>query len=215
MMSKKLIIISSGGHAMALVDAILSMEYSIIGFTSLDYNKGEFINSIEVLGNDEIILNYDPSSILLVNGIGSIPGNNISRKKVFDFFKSKGYSFLNVIHNSCILSNNIILEEGVQVMAGAIIQNGVKIGANSIINTGAIIDHDTFIGSNCHVSPGAIICGSVKCEKNTHIGAGAVIIQKMNIGSNSVVAAGATIYKKVKANSVIKSSSMKVSKNNI
>ena len=88
-------------------------------------------------------------------------------------------------------------------MAGVIIQPGVKIGRNTIVNTGSIVDHDCTISDNCHIAPGVILNGGVSIGKNTHVGTGSSIIQSINIGSNSSIAAGSVIYKDVPDNTTL------------
>ena len=202
MKSKPLIIIGSGGHARVLGDVLLGLDRDIIGFTSDQLPSGS-IDGIRIIGNDEKVLVYKSNEVELVNGIGSIPGNQNKRIEISKRFREEGYVFSNVISKEAILSKDISIGKGVQIMPGVVIQRGVSIGMDTIINTASTIDHDCSIGSNCHISPKSILCGSVTCENNVHIGAGSSVIQGILIGEKSVVAAGSIIYKDVSANTVI------------
>lgn len=64
-----------------------------------------------------------------------------------------GYVFETIVSKDALVSSYSELDEGVQVLPGAIIQPGVRLGENTIINTRVIIEHDTIIGNNCHISP--------------------------------------------------------------
>ena len=81
-----------------------------------------------------------------------------------------------------------------------IIQNQVKIGKNTIINTGSIIEHDCNIGKNCFISPGCVLCGNVKIGDNVYLGPNTCVISNQTIGSNTVIAAGSTITKNISSN---------------
>lgn len=191
---KPVIVLGGGGHAKVVVEALLLNGQNVIGFT--DPNQRPSILGVPWLGNDRSLEKFAKEGILLANGLGS-GGDNTIRKQLFNDCKSKGYSFAHVIHPSAILSSTLILEEGVQIMAGSVIQAGVKIGSNTIVNTRSTVDHDTAIGRHVHIAPGAILAGSVKVEEDVQVGAGAVVIQGLIIGKGSIVGAGAVVVKNV------------------
>ena len=68
------------------------------------------------------------------------------RKNLYDFYKSRGYSFVSELHPSAIISQSSKVSEAVNIMAGCIIKSNTEIYENSIINTGVKIDHDCIIG---------------------------------------------------------------------
>ena len=130
-------------------------------------------------------------------------GKSDFRRKLFESFKAKGYFFASVQHPSAIVSKGAFLLEGVQIMAGAILQIGCTVGDNSIINTKASVDHDTVIGSHVHIAPGVTLCGNVRIENCVHIGSGATIIQNIQICQDSTVGAGSLVIRNISANSLV------------
>ena len=197
-MSIPIIILGSGGHAKVLIDVLRIRDIKVVGITSIelqDINKK--LNGINVIGNDEAIFRYSPESVHLVNGIG-YTGKTEKRRELFDFFKGKGYSFAGVIHPSAVVSLDVQMDEGVQVMAGAVIQTGSKIKKNTIINTKVSVDHDCVIGSHVHLAPGVTISGGVQVADDVHIGAGATIIQEIRIGKKCLIGAGSLVLNDVK-----------------
>ncbi|WP_239615837.1 acetyltransferase [Cohnella mopanensis] len=193
---KPLIIMGGGGHAKVITESLslMGLEESIIGFTALDGSVELF--NLSYIGDDSVILEYNKEDICLINAIGSTGRNNI-RKKLFEEFHERGFTFANVTHPTAILSKYVDIGESVQIMAGAIIQPGTRIGDNVIVNSGSRIDHDCIIGNHVHVSPGAILCGGVVVEDDVHIGAGATVIQGITLGKGSIVGAGAVVIKDV------------------
>jgi sugar O-acyltransferase (sialic acid O-acetyltransferase NeuD family) len=193
-MSQSLIIVGGNLHASVLVD-VLSFDRSvkIVGFTdSSDQCALSRKFGIKYLGNDTAISEFDPNNHFLVNGIGSnAPGGN--RNSAYKKFKALGFRFFPIVHPSATVSKNAKLGEGVQIMAGAVIQPFSTIGDNTIINTRATVDHDCLIGSDCHIAPGATLSGSVTIGSNVHIGTGASIVQQISIGADSMVGAGAVV----------------------
>lgn len=196
---KPLLILGSGGHCKVLIEILELRKMDIIGIVDPNRSIGATYLGIEVVANDVHINEFNPSKINLVNGIGSIPGNE-NRWLEAQRLRAKRFSFEQLIHPSAILSSNLNLEDGVQIMAGSVLQSNVSIGRDVIINSGSVIDHDSVIGEQSHIAPGVTISGGVKVGKRTHIGTGTVVIQDISIGDNAVIAAGSTIFKDVPNN---------------
>ena len=85
-MNKPLLIIGAGGHASVLVDILRQQQREIVGIVSpeIDTSRKVF-QGIRHYTNDDDILNFESESIMLVNGIGSLPKSNL-RSKIFDKF---------------------------------------------------------------------------------------------------------------------------------
>jgi len=192
-----LLVIGGGGHAKVLIDTLLIQSQSILGFTDIDPGCPQ-IQTAYCLGGDEVISEYPTDTVKLVNGLGSV-GNTEKRRTVFEKFREMGYSFACVIHPASVIAGDVSLSEGVQVMAGAIIQAGSSIGENVIINTKASVDHDCIIGDHVHLAPGVTLSGGVQVEDGVHIGTGATVIQGIRIGRNSIIGAGTLVLKDVQA----------------
>jgi len=195
--NKKIIIIGAGGHTRVLISALKALRREIIGILDPDVKLiGQTIAGIPVLGNDDTISNYAPDAVELANGIGSVALPE-KRKAIYMKFKNAGYSFARVVHPSVIVMEDVQLGEGVQIMAGAIVQTGCAIGNNTIINTGAVVDHDCIIGAHVHIAPGAVLSGGVVIGEMSHIGTAVTIIQGIKIAERVVVGAGAVIIKNI------------------
>ena len=196
-MSLPVIILGAGGHSKVLIDTLQVSSAVIVGIVDADFALlGAKILGVHVLGGDEVVNEFSISEIHLVNGLGSV-GLQSKRQKLFEKFKSAGYKFATIIHPSVAVSSDVVLGEGVQVMAGAVIQPGCQIGINNIINTRVSVDHDCVIGDHVHIAPGATLSGGVTIGAYSHIGTGATIIQGISIGSGCLIAAGAVVTKDV------------------
>ena len=195
-MGKPLIIIGAGDHAKVLLDILLEQEQEVIGLADKSVATGTLIYGIPVIGDDNAVMAYKSEDVELVNGIGSV-GSMVSRAKIYEGFKSKGYHFKTVVHESAVVSNRAELCEGAQVLAGAIVTTDAKIGEDSIINTNASVDHACTIGRHCHIAPGCVLCGCVTVGDRTHIGTGSSIIQGITIGSDVLIGAGSVVIKNI------------------
>lgn len=192
-MKNKVIIICAGGHARVLLEALrLSNDFEVIAFTDLNYKSMNPISGIPIIGDDEVLTQYDVATVCLVNGLGSVADQS-RRRALFDAFVSRGYRFSAVRHPSAVVASSVEVGEGSQIMAGVVLQPGVRVGRNSIVNTSASVDHDCSIGAHVHVAPGVTMSGNVTVGDSVHIGTGATIIHGVNIGGDSVIGAGAVV----------------------
>lgn len=200
--NKNIIIIGGGGHARVLISSLKALRQEIIGILHPDTSLiGQCIAEICVLGNDDKVSDYAPDEVELINGLGSVSLPE-KRKDIYMKFKKNGYSFASVIHPSAIVVDDVQKGEGVQIMAGAIVQSGCLIGDNVIINTGAIVDHDCKIGEHVHIAPGSVISGGVEIGEMSHIGTGASIIQGIKIGDCAIIGAGSVVIDNVPSNNM-------------
>jgi len=192
---RPVIIIGSGGHSKVLIAALQQSKRKMLGILSGDPKQAEInIMGVPVLGGDESIKEFASESVELINGVGSISIPE-KRKDIFIKFKKAGYQFASVIHPAACIMKDVRLGEGVQIMAGAIVQPGCSIGENVIINTGAIVDHDCIIGSHVHIAPGAVLSGGVQIGDLSHVGTAATIIQGIKIGRSTLIGAGAVVHR--------------------
>jgi sugar O-acyltransferase (sialic acid O-acetyltransferase NeuD family) len=202
-MNLPVIILGAGGHAKVLIDTLLLTAVEIAGIVDPDREKhGTSILGIPVIGNDDVVLKKGPGAVMLVNGVGSVKQPAL-RKQLFDTFKARGFTFASVHHPSAVIAADVLLAEGVQVMAGSVIQPGCVIGRNVIINTKAAVDHDCTIGDHSHVAPGVTLSGSVTVGEGAHIGAGATVLQNVHIGRSSIIGAGAVVLQDVPENVLV------------
>lgn len=201
-MTQPVIIIGGGGHAKVLAETLMRTAQKILGFTDPDAGTAIF-EDIPHLGTDAIIFDHHPEDILLVNGLGSV-GDNHARWAIFSTFAAKTYRFTQVVHPNAIVSSmDLETGQGCQILAGAVINPGARLGDNVLINTRAVVEHDSQIGSHAHISPGAVICGHCTIGEAAYIGAGAILKQGVIIGEGAVVAAGAVVIHDVSPHTLV------------
>ncbi len=193
-----LIIVGGAGHAKVLGSTLLLRNRRIIGFVDLNPALPPLLG-VPHLGDDEaVFLHHPPDQVTLVNGVGSI-GSTALHKAIYEKFREKKYRFEILIHPSATIAHEVHIEDGVQIMAGAVVQPGSWLGENVIINTGARVDHDCRIEAHAHIAPGVTLSGLVHIGSGAHIGTGATIIQGVKVGATAIVGAGAVVVRDVPA----------------
>lgn len=124
-------------------------------------------------------------------------GNPHGRVRInfHQLLKKEGLKPISLMHSTAYISDNAVIGEGAQILAGAIIAPEVRIGKQCIINANASIDHECVLKDGVEIGPGATLCGRVKLDVNVWIGAGATILPRIAIGADSIVGAGAVVTK--------------------
>lgn len=198
-----ILIIGSGGHAKVLLNALHEDRREVIGLLDVDSKRhGARVLNTPVLGDDTVLENHAPGTVELVNGIGSATGV-LKKRDVFLHHKESGWNFARLCHPAAVVGREVELGEGVQVLAGAVIEPGCVLGANVTVNTGATVNHDCRLGDHVHVSPGATLLGGVEIGAGSHVGAGATVLPNLRVGSECIIGAGAVVTRDVPDGSTV------------
>jgi UDP-perosamine 4-acetyltransferase len=190
--SKKILLIAGGGHGRVILDALLAAKIRVHGIVDSAIPVGTELFGVKVLGGDEYLDQLSGDLVLLANGLGANP-KTLARSSLYQRFSMGGFHFVTIVHPSAIIGSNVKLSDGCQIMAGTVIQCGVEVGHNSVINTRASIDHDVVIGDSVFIAPGVTVCGGVNIGPEVFIGAGATILPGVRIGAGTIVGAGSLV----------------------
>lgn len=197
-----ILLIGGGGHASVIADILLEQNRIIEAVISPeDIADRDVFEGLLHLKDDNDVLNYSPSSVKLVNGIGMTPRSNL-RQKVNEYFLSKRYQFESVIAKNASVSRYAKLGTAVQVFPNAVIQAGARIANHTIINTAAVVEHNCSIGEYNHIAPGSVLCGQVASGRDVYVGANSTVIQNIRLQNHVIVGAGAIVTKDMLENEI-------------
>lgn len=190
-----LVLLGAGGHAKVLLALLRACGREVLGVCDPVLARsgvGEW-QGVPVLGDDHALQRWPAGSVGLVNGLGMTPAQPVARRRLFEHHRAERHVFPALVHPAAWVAPDAQLDAGVQVMAGAIVQPGSRLGANTIVNTRASVDHDARIAAHVHLAPGCVLCGDVQVGEGAFVGAGAVLLPGRCVGARAVVAAGATV----------------------
>jgi sugar O-acyltransferase (sialic acid O-acetyltransferase NeuD family) len=193
---KNIVLIGGGNQAHYTIDIIHKEgKYNIVGIIDSIHNVGSDRFGYKILGRQEDIKNII-KEYNIYGGIISI-GDNWVRHSVSEYIKNliPLFKFVNAIHPSVIIGENVEIGEGVVMMAGCIINPKSKIGNFTFFATGAQVDHDCNICDYASISAGSVTGGYVTLGKYSAITLGVTVIDRLNIGENTVVGAGSLVLK--------------------
>ncbi len=197
-----LVIIGAGGHGRVVIDLIRKQgKIKVVGFLDDDPGlHGRTVCGLPILGGS------DKMPELVRQGIRyfvAAIGDNRARARRFEEALAAGLVPWDAIHPSAIIAEDVEYGQGLQVLAGAIVNPGARIGRNVILNTGCIIEHDCHIGSHVFVAPGVRLGGSVQVGEGCLLGIGAIVLPGRRIGPWAVVGAGAVVTRDVPEGQVV------------
>lgn len=197
-------ILGGGGHAGVLIELIgLAARYEAAGVLDNGLERGTEVMGLRILGGDELLEDILKTGVKYACiGLGGM-GERGARRRLFHRVKDVGFSVPPLVHPEAIVSSTAWLAEGVQVMAGAVVQTKTRVGENTIVNTGSVIDHDCLVGRESHICPGVVLSGGVIVGEGAFVGAGARIIHGVRVGDDSVIAAGSVVIRDVPARSTV------------
>ncbi|MCI0349786.1 MAG: acetyltransferase, partial [Acidobacteriales bacterium] len=185
--------LGAGGHASVVIDILQTAEdCELVGL--LDANPtswGKTVLGVPVLGGDDKLPELRAQGVThAFIGVGSI-GDTTPRRQLYEKLCQQGFELVNAIHPQAIVARSAQMGQGATIMAGCILNPGVWLGVNVVVNTGSVVEHDCQIGDHVFIGPGVRLGGSVEIEVGAHIGIGATILQNIRIGEKAIVGAGA------------------------
>ncbi|MBG05507.1 MAG: sugar acetyltransferase [Rhodospirillaceae bacterium] len=193
-MSQPVYIVGAGGHGKVVFDTLRNMGRAVAGFLDAAPDKvGRNYMGTKVHDQETALKSISPADYQLANGIGSVS----VRRRFYIEARAMGFAFPRIVHPAATVSDDANLAQGVQIMAGCVVQPGTRISENCLINTSASIDHDCDLGAHVFVGPGATLCGTVTVGTGSHVGTGATILEDLSIGEDATVGGGAMVVKSV------------------
>jgi sugar O-acyltransferase (sialic acid O-acetyltransferase NeuD family) len=198
---KNIVIIGGGNQAHYTIDIIeREGKYNIVGIIDSIHEVGSDRFGYKILGRQEDIVEII-NQHQIQGGLITI-GDNWIRHIVSDQILKllPNFEFVNAIHPSVIIGNNVKLGVGITAMAGVIFNPKSSIGNFTFFATGAQIEHDCIISDFASISAGSVTGGYVKLGKFSAITLGATIFDRVEIGENTVVGAGSLVTKSLPDN---------------
>ena len=187
---EKIIIIGTGGHAKVIFNYLKNYNDNVVGFCD-ENKKKDLLYGLPVYKSIDEIKDKEKHRFIIAIG------NNYIRRRIANTYNLNYYTF---IHESALISDDVVIGEGSMIMAGTIINSGTAIGKHVIINTGAIIEHDCTIKNYVHASPRTTICGTCTIGENVWLGAASTIINNIEICNDIIVGSATNVIMSITEN---------------
>ena len=160
---------------MSIIDLLrTNQNYKLVGLIGKPEDINKDFNGCKVIGSDQdlekIRINV-PNAVL---GIGQIKNAKL-RKDLFKLLKKYNYHTPKIISKYSYISDYSSIGDGTCIGHHVVVNSGVKIGKNCILNSKCLIEHGSVIGDFCHVSTGVLVNGDVNIGRESFVGSGTII----------------------------------------
>jgi sugar O-acyltransferase (sialic acid O-acetyltransferase NeuD family) len=207
-MMRNIVIIGTGAVAAELTSYIEDhnkdnsndTKINILGYIDYDYNIDKYWKKYNlkapVLCDIDSYIPSEKEEVLI--GISDIKFRNGIIEKLID----KKAQFMNFIHKSVIIPDQVTLGIGNIIYPFCIIGPNTKIGNFNMVTSYSFISHDCVIGNGNFLST-AGIAGRVIIGDYNFFGIRSTVIPNVEIGNNNVVQAGMIVDKSLKDETTI------------
>ena len=196
-MTRDLIVIGSGGHALSVANTALAGGWRV---TFLVLDGHDFTEPVGTRKVSATTFSKD-RAIAFAIGVGD---NSIREKTFFDFKNEyRNSSFPALIHPTALVSSWVTIDEGSVIMPHVVVGPHSKIGKFCILNTGSSIDHNSAMEDFSSLAPQACSGGNVTLGEKTAIGINASIKHNVTLGRNVVVGANSFVNNNIPDNSLV------------
>ena len=190
-----MIIAGAGGHAKEILTELQWLDYEKpICFFDNTTGAKDTLFDWPVLHNEQSVQKEMTRDKNFIIGVGT-PATRESLYWQLVALGAVPYSLLS--RYAYIGHSEIVLGDGLNVMAGVIITASITIGKGTLVHAHCSIHHDSLIGEFCELSPGCRILGRVNIGNSTSIGTNAVLLPGISIGNYVKIGAGAIVTKNV------------------
>jgi UDP-perosamine 4-acetyltransferase len=194
------VLIGGGGHAKVVAESLLLGGYGLIGYTA-PAETGLSESGVAWLGDDSRLAQLATTHRLAFIAVG----DNARRADLAQRAIDLGFVLVNAIHPAAVVSPRCRLEDGIAVMAGAVVNAGTAIARGCIVNTNSSVDHDCSLAPFVHVAPGCRLSGYVEVGAGALLGIGSVVGRgaPLRVGAGATVGAGSVVIRDVPRGSCV------------
>jgi len=200
-MKQNIVIFGGGNQCHYTIDIIEKQSlYNIVGIIDSIHEVNSIRFGYKIIGRQEDLIDI-VKQYNIDGGVIAI-GDNWIRHDVSEYIKTviPEFVFINAIHPSVIVGDNVQLGSGIVAMAGCIFNPKSIIGNFTFFATGAQVEHDCIIEDFSSISAGSVTGGYVHLKRFSAITLGVTVLDRIVIGENTVVGAGSVVLKNLPDN---------------
>lgn len=187
--SKNVFIFGYSGHAYVLIESMLDLGYTIVGYFDKQKSVSDPYN-LEYLGFE-----LDVNLKAIIKDAFAFPavGEAHLRAKLVGIFTEQNLKQFTIIDKTANVSKTATVGLSSYIGKNTVVNAMVKIGQGVILNTSSVIEHECEIGDFAHIAPSATLAGNVKIGNSCFVGANSVCKQNISIGSNCILGSGSNL----------------------
>lgn len=188
-MKTKLLLVGAGGFGRVTLEH--AVEQYDCAFVDDGPELGTLVNGVAVIGriSDLQRLHDEAGYEQLVVTIG----NNKLREEIYRKAKAFGYSFPNIICTSAYVSRYAELGSGCVLLNNVVVQNGVHVGDGVLLNPGVEVHHDSFVDDYALIYTNSVVRTFANVGKRVRLGSNVSISNEVCVVDDSDIPNGTTL----------------------
>jgi sugar O-acyltransferase (sialic acid O-acetyltransferase NeuD family) len=199
------IIIYGNGKIARIIYHFVKTKFDVVAFTV----DREFINAgdeefeaLPLVPFESVQKTYSTKKHKMLVCVGYVAMNNVREAKYVEA-KSKGYDFVNYIHPSVEIHDNIAIGENNIILDHVSLQPYVLVGNSNFIWSNAVVAHGAKIGNTNWITSGVVISGDTTIKSRCFLGVNASIGHNIQINNESFVGANTLVTKNTNEKEVL------------
>lgn len=190
----KLIIYGNGKMA-AMLYQYLKHDYDVVCFTVDEVCVTDHcMADLPVIPFERVASHYDPSEHSTIIAVGFVEMNDLRERKYREA-SALGYSFINYIHSSVVLHDDLVFGDNIVILDHVSLHPGTTVGNSTFIASGSVVGHCCSIGDSCWISSGVSVAGECKIGPGCFLGINSSIGHGVRLGAKTFVGANTLITK--------------------
>ena len=143
---------------------------------------------------EEVQEKYNVNEYKMIIAVGYVQMNSVREKK-YKEAKEKGYNFVNYIHPSVEIHENIKIGENNIILDHVAIQPYASIGNSNFLWSNATLAHGSSIEDTNWITSGAVISGDVTIKSKCFLGVNSAVGHNITIESENFIGANTLVTK--------------------
>lgn len=171
-------------------------RHKVVGWYDDTKVKGEFVNSIPVLGSiSGVEKDYDGK---LFDAVFIAIGYKHLKYKcdLINEFKGR-IPMHNIVACPQYIDKDSLIGENVMIYPGVVVDKGVEIEDGVTLDLGVIVSHDTKVGAGSFLAPGSKVAGFCNLGKRNFIGIGSTIIDSISTTDDVRLGGGTVVIRNI------------------
>ncbi len=121
--------------------------------------------------------------------------HSIRKRSIITELKNLGRKVPSLVHPKTTLGNEVVIEDGVVVYAGCVLDYKVTLKEGVLLNNGVIISHESIIRESSYLSPSVTLSGRCDIGACSFLGTGTLVSNGITIGANACIGIGSVVTK--------------------
>jgi sugar O-acyltransferase (sialic acid O-acetyltransferase NeuD family) len=187
------VIIFGNGRIAKIIYQFVKKHFKVVSFTvDKKYIEKNNVENLPLIPFEDIQNKYRPDEYKMLIAVGYVQMNTIREQK-YQEAKEKGYGFINYIHPSVEMHDNVKIGDNNVILDHATIQPYVTMGNSNFVWSNAVVAHGSIVEDTNWITSGVVVSGDATIKSKCFLGVNAtighnVIIEDENfIGANTLV----------------------------